>query len=547
MILPLRSAKEQTACSFPYNGALSATTRNPNDYDWIWYQGTVTSGPQAVIVATDYITPDTLSVNLTNVYTLVATKLSSGCSFTKSITLTEKITPPAIDATNVDILQHQTSCMMPNGQVQISVGASQKTTGYRFILQQGSTIIDANLTGLFTGLEAGPYRAIAEDIVTNCASEPSKVFQISNYISSFGNITLEENPQTNCDPASPNGALSVTVEGNTTDYSFTWYEVIDGVDYEINATSYPNVVFTDTSIANLSSGTYVLEAEQMETGCMGRKSISLTENLPTASFSYAQSSYCQQGVNPIPNVETAGGTFSASAGLVIDASTGEIDLSASMPGTYTIIYAMPNACPEDGSFTLTILPESDVSFHYNQSSYYSNESNPLPEIEGSAGGTFTSDNPANLVIDNTTGKIDLSASSPGAYTIIYTTSAACAASSTVEIVLLEMPTIAVSRATICAGEKVKLSVTGRNAEETYQWDIINAENTYVGLPDSLRTAQQLAYVMEVEGVYEARVTLSNSYMIDTVLVTSFVVEVLPEITLPESLNLFERFHSIAGD
>ncbi|MEQ9442322.1 MAG: T9SS type A sorting domain-containing protein [Cyclobacteriaceae bacterium] len=731
--ITIQVVQEQTSCAFPYNGQLSAVTADPSEYDWVWYRGTVTSGPTAEVVATDYFTPDTLSANLTNVYTVVATKNSSGCTFSESIMLTESIPTPVI---NVD-LQHQTNCNT-YGQAQISVGASKATTGHRFTLQQGGTVIDTNFTGLFTELEVGPYQVIAEDTATNCVSTPSTVFEIENQVPAFGNIAFTETPQTNCDPASPNGALSITVDGstvgytfkwfagedtakavvpqpatsdqlagveagnyavrihnlatecdtlvytiltdatvdyqatvtatvlqgqiyctsgvfsgqieagllpssagetpdtanynyywyegaksdvrsgsaslivgqnrsiisgldvgwysvravrtdegncaaldtaevfiedmrdaplaninvtvvnqsscdssepngelygnvagNTTDYSFIWYEVIDGVDREINVANYPNIVFTDTSIANVGVGTYVLEVQHVETGCMGREAISLNEELPTASFSYAQSSYCQQETNPVPAVDTPGGTFSAFAGLVVDATTGEIDLAASVGGTYTVTYAMPNACPETGNFTLTIHTESDASFRYNRSFYYLNESNPLPLIEGDTGGTFTTDDPASLVIDSATGEIDLGASNSGVYTITYTLGGACPANSAVEIVLLEVPTLSVSRATICADEEIELSATGRNAEENYQWEIVTADDIYFGIPDSVRTAQSFAYPIQEVGVYEARVTLSNPYAVDTVLVTTFVVEALPEITLPESLNLFE--------
>ena len=34
----------------------------------------------------------------------------------------------------------------------------------------------------------------------------------------------------------------------------------------------------------------------------------------------------------------SGGTFSSGTGIVVDASTGEIDLSLSLPGTYEVLY-----------------------------------------------------------------------------------------------------------------------------------------------------------------------------------------------------------------
>ncbi len=61
--------------------------------------------------------------------------------------------------------------------------------------------------------------------------------------------------------------------------------------------------------------------------------------MPVATFSYAGSPYCQGGVNPTPTYSGGGaaGTFSSTAGLVfVSTATGEIDLTLSSPGTYTV-------------------------------------------------------------------------------------------------------------------------------------------------------------------------------------------------------------------
>ena len=59
----------------------------------------------------------------------------------------------------------------------------------------------------------------------------------------------------------------------------------------------------------------------------------------TASFAYSGSLYCQNGGDPIPVLDpgAVAGSFSSSPGLVfIDTSTGQIDLSESLSGTYTV-------------------------------------------------------------------------------------------------------------------------------------------------------------------------------------------------------------------
>jgi gliding motility-associated-like protein len=61
-------------------------------------------------------------------------------------------------------------------------------------------------------------------------------------------------------------------------------------------------------------------------------------NAPCATFTYASTSYCGNGTNPLPNFAAlcSGGVFSSTAGLSINSATGEINLSASTPGTYTV-------------------------------------------------------------------------------------------------------------------------------------------------------------------------------------------------------------------
>jgi len=64
-----------------------------------------------------------------------------------------------------------------------------------------------------------------------------------------------------------------------------------------------------------------------------------------------------------------GGSFSSSSGLVINSSTGQIDVSASTPGDYTINYSVPAiGCnpAASGTFDITIYPTPSTTPIYHE-------------------------------------------------------------------------------------------------------------------------------------------------------------------------------------
>ena len=77
--------------------------------------------------------------------------------------------------------------------------------------------------------------------------------------------------------------------------------------------------------------------------------------LPTATIAYAGSPYCATGTATVTQTGTAGGTYTAPAGVMIDAVTGDIDLVASTPGTYTITYSFTSGgCSNTTTASITI-------------------------------------------------------------------------------------------------------------------------------------------------------------------------------------------------
>ena len=248
------------------------------------------------------------------------------------------------------------------------------------------------------------------------------------------------------------GAQSVTQTGTAGGtYSST-------AGLTINAAT--GAITPSSSTAGTYTVTYTMAAAG---GCAAQTattSVTITA-LPVATFSYAGTPYCQNAANPSPTFSGGGvaGTFSSTAGLVfVSTATGQINLSASTPGTYTVTntIAAASGCAvvtATSSITITALPVA--TFSYTGSPYCQNAANPSPTFSGGGvAGTFSST--AGLVFVSTaTGQINLSASTPGTYTVTNTIAAAsgCAAvtaTSSITITTLPAATISYAGSPFCS-------------------------------------------------------------------------------------------------
>ncbi|RYY53644.1 MAG: gliding motility-associated C-terminal domain-containing protein, partial [Chitinophagaceae bacterium] len=121
--------------------------------------------------------------------------------------------------------------------------------------------------------------------------------------------------------------------------------------------------FTDAGLSNplvnpgsiAISGTYYIHAVNA-TGCSVTMPVTVTiAPLPVATISYTGSPFCHTGTATPVITGQAGGTFSSTTGLVINGTTGIIDLTTSTPGTYTVTYTSSNgSCLADATTSITI-------------------------------------------------------------------------------------------------------------------------------------------------------------------------------------------------
>lgn len=370
-------------------------------------------------------------------YTLTGTT-ATGCSATDQVIVTVNPLP------NVGAGPDQTLCA---GDQTVLNGTGAATYVWNLGVTNGVNFVPASTTTYtVTGTDANGCQNT--DLVTVT-------------VNPLPTITAGPD-QTIClgDPVTLNGG------GAGPGGSYSWNNgVTNGISFSPAATATYTVTGTD---ANL---------------CTNTDQVVVTVNpLDDASFNYPLGlTYCQTGTNPTPSITgLTGGTFSytvLSGGptLNLNTTTGAITLLTSDPGTYAITYNTTSApaslCPQTSTLNLVITDNPVADF--TMGIYCANDPDPVPTfINGGSGGVFSSV-PAGLSIAAGTGTVDLSASTPGTYTITNTVNVpGCAvATASDDITVNELPDATISGTTsICPGSPLP-DITINLTAGISNWDI----------------------------------------------------------------------------
>ncbi|QCX37144.1 DUF11 domain-containing protein [Aureibaculum algae] len=293
----------------------------------------------------------------------------------------------------------------------------------------------------------------------------------------------------------------------------TWYDAIAGGSSVANPT-----------LTGAGSSTYYAERIDPTSSCASatRTPVTLTINaLPTATISYGGSPYCANGSANVTQTGQTGGTYSSTAGLVIDSSTGQINLETSAQGTYTVTYSFSDGtCSDTTTTSVRIDPLENATFSYAGSPYCQDDVDPIPTITGVSGGAFTS-SPAGLSLNASTGAIDLSTSSANTYTITYTTPGTCSNSSVQSVTINSLPAAEAGTGgeLTCSTTTISLDGAGSatGASITYLW---------TG-PGTITDATTLTPTVDTAGTYTLTVTNTATGCEST-----DTVEVTQDIALP---------------
>jgi gliding motility-associated-like protein len=234
------------------------------------------------------------------------------------------------------------------------------------------------------------------------------------------------------------------------------------------------VALADTGATITVSGPGVYDVVVNNSGCTATGSTTVTVSTnPTATIAYAGSPYCSNlATATVTHTGNTGGTYSATGtgAIVINPSTGAINIAQSEAGTYEVTYALaatPSCDPFSVTTTVVITEQPQTEFTYDSATFCMNvTSDAIPTFdEDAAAGTFTA-TPAGLTINPATGAITPSTSTAGVYMVTNTIAAAngCAeVSSQFEVTIIEAPvgTFSYDAAAYCKeGSSPVITITG---------------------------------------------------------------------------------------
>jgi len=474
----MTSSASATICS---GSALSIplTSNMASSFTWIAANNPNTTGESTALQSTSTINntiTNNSTVPETVTYTVTPIATAGGCSGAGQ-TVTVIVNPkPVMSSTNAAIICSGSVVSIPLTSAVPStytwVAANNpNTTGETTTLQNSSTLTDSIINN--TGVpQTVTYTVIPTATTGGCVG-----------VSQTVSVTVNPSPSmTSANSATICSGNMVTIQlTSNLASSYTWIAGdnpnTSGETTTLQTTgTLTDVIFNPGTVAQIV--TYTVTPTSTQGGCVSLtpQTVTVTVNpMDSAAFTYSSITFCQTGTDPLPLVTgTGGGTFTSTpAGLVINSSTGLVDLSASGLSSYTITYQTSGVCPNSSSVSFSITTAPSATFNYGTQVFCHGGTNPLPVFIPPAFGQLYTATPAGIVLDSLTGEINLTLSTPGTYTITNTIAAAdgCAAANASTVITIS-PEVIINAGTddaICSGNTYTLLGTFSNGATALTW------------------------------------------------------------------------------
>ncbi|UAY52834.1 MBG domain-containing protein [Ferruginibacter albus] len=275
---------------------------------------------------------------------------------TATLTLTTMGTGPcgSVTASKTQVVDN--SCQIITIAEPTQLTASISNTVATICAGQSSTITIAVTGGTapyyINGTQqtgAGPFTITVSPISTTTYNSSNVIVSDSHNCTSSttgsASITVYDIPTTS--NAGNNQVIcsnsTAVLTANTAVTGTGMWAVVSGPN--TSASQFSNTTESNAVFAPTASGTYILSWTISNGVCNASSSnvqITITQ-APNASISYAIDQCTASGTIAVMQTGNTGGTFSSTTGLVIDSSTGDINLALSKGGNYTVAYSVEAA------------------------------------------------------------------------------------------------------------------------------------------------------------------------------------------------------------
>ncbi len=309
-----------TNCTVP-DGSIDITVSGGTSYTYAW------TGPGAFSS-----TSEDLTGLLPGTYDLTVTEVASTCTATTSVIIPDA--RPVVTIT-VDTVNPSTSCTVPDGSIDITVGGGTSYT-YSWTGPGGFTSTSEDISGLLPG----DYDIVVTEVASTCTQTVTGITVVD--ATPTISITVD-NVTDNTSCTTPNGAIEITIAGGS-GYTYAW-------------TGPGGFTSTSEDITGLADGNYDVTVTDIASGCTATQTnINVADNTPTITVTEDTNTDNTNCVGPNGVLEiTAGGGTSYSyawTGPGAFSSTSE-DLSGLAPGNYTVtVTDIPTGCTVVDTYTI---------------------------------------------------------------------------------------------------------------------------------------------------------------------------------------------------
>ena len=408
-ISPNGVASDNTSCTTP-NGYIDLDVQPPYNYTYNWSNNLHTAD-------LNNIPAGTYSVTI----------VLGTCSETASYDILNAAVLPNLSAVGIPA-----TCGLSNGGTNATVSGA--TPPYTYHWSNSMTTED------LSGLAPNTYALTVSDF-WGCTATTSVNVVNNNLV-----LNITGTPQENTSCVTPNGTLDISVSPSGA-YTYAWSNMLATED-----------------LAGLPAGNYTVTVSS-GLSCSSTATFAVGNNTPNPALSGAVTAAICSNSNGAIDLNASGAAMPFSY-LWSNMAVTE-DLTAILPGPYTVTVTAANGCTSDTTF---VVPNNSSTFSL------SGTIAPLTDCATNNGAidlTVTPAGPYTYLWSNSMTTQDLSGLAPGAYDVSVTETGSCVASiSFIVVDARTYPALAQSiTPEICglSNGAVDLSTTGGTPPYTYQW------------------------------------------------------------------------------